>query len=83
MSAQETQSAARRREHLRAVADGYFEALWRQDFSSISPETLCPPTDTSHGPLPQKKPCVVPQVLLYFVLHYRETTMLAAPPHSH
>jgi hypothetical protein len=35
MSAQETNSAARRREQLRAVAEGYFEALRRQDFSSI------------------------------------------------
>jgi hypothetical protein len=35
MSAQETQSAARRREQLRAVAEGYFEAIRRQDFSSI------------------------------------------------
>jgi SnoaL-like protein len=35
MSAEETNSAARRREQLRAVAEGYFEALRRQDFSSI------------------------------------------------
>ena len=35
MSTQETQSAARRQEQLRAVAVGYFEALRRQGFSSI------------------------------------------------
>jgi SnoaL-like domain len=35
MSAQEPNIAARRREQLRAVAEGYFEALRRQDFSSI------------------------------------------------
>jgi hypothetical protein len=35
MSAQETQSAARRREQLRAIAEGYFEALRRRDFSLI------------------------------------------------
>jgi hypothetical protein len=34
MSAQETNIAARR-EQLRAIAEGYFEALRRQDFSSI------------------------------------------------
>ncbi len=35
MSAQEPNIAARRREQLRAVAEAYFEALRRQDFSSI------------------------------------------------
>jgi hypothetical protein len=35
MSAQEANSTAQRREELRAVAEGYFEALRRKDFSLI------------------------------------------------
>jgi hypothetical protein len=35
MSAQEGSIAAKRREQLRAVAEGYFEALRRKDFSAI------------------------------------------------
>ena len=35
MSAQETHSAAQRREQLRAATEGYFEALRRKDFSLI------------------------------------------------
>jgi hypothetical protein len=35
MSEQEIQSAAKRREQLLAVAEGYFEALRRKDFSCI------------------------------------------------
>ena len=36
MSAQEANIAAQRREQLRAVTEGYFEALRRKDFSLIS-----------------------------------------------
>lgn len=35
MSAQEVNIAAKRREQLRAIAEGYFDALRRKDFSAI------------------------------------------------
>ncbi len=35
MSTEEINIAAKRREHLRAIAEGYFEALRRKDFSAI------------------------------------------------
>jgi hypothetical protein len=35
-----------------------------------APETCAIPPDTLSGPLPQEKPCVVPDVRLYLGLHY-------------
>jgi hypothetical protein len=40
------------------------------------------PPETTHGPRPQEKPCVVPEVRLYLVRRYRATTARAAPPHT-
>jgi len=46
-----------------------------------APETSAIPPDPLSGPLPQKKPCVVPEVRLYLMLHYQTTTARAEPPH--
>ena len=47
-----------------------------------APETCAIPPDTLSGPLPQEKPCDVPEVRLYLMLHYQTTTARAEPPYS-